>query len=288
MSGPPLLRFAPSPNGRLHLGHAASALISWQAAEAAGGVCLLRIEDIDPQRCRPEFVAGIFLDLGWLGLAWPEPVMRQSARIEAYRAATAVLHAEGLLYRCFCSRRDVSGHTMDRDPDGAPLYPGTCRNLPPEVVAARLAAGEKAQWRLDMGAAIRKAGPQPVRFMPGFAETRRLGPEAIRPAAPERWGDVVLVRKDTPTSYHLAVVVDDAAQGISHVTRGEDLAAATDLHVLLQALLGLESPVYGHHRLVTDAGGDKLAKSRGSQSLSDLRAADWTPADVRRQLGFSS
>jgi glutamyl-Q tRNA(Asp) synthetase len=282
----PVLRFAPSPNGRLHLGHAASALTCWRAAELAGGVCLLRIEDIDPVRCRPEFVSAIFEDLAWLGLDWPKPVMRQSKRMAAYRAASEMLVHEGVLYRCFCSRREVSARAMGSDPDGAPLYPGTCRNLPDAEVAARLARGEQPQWRLDMAAAIAEAGQRVVRFMPGFAETGQLGPDAIRPAVPERWGDAVLVRKDTPTSYHLSVVVDDAAQGISHVTRGEDLAAATDLHVLVQALLGLDSPVYGHHRLVTDGAGDKLAKSRGSQSLSDLRAKGWTPADVRRQLGF--
>ncbi|MGV3650730.1 MAG: tRNA glutamyl-Q(34) synthetase GluQRS [Devosia sp.] len=283
----PVLRFAPSPNGRLHLGHAYSALVGWHAARASGGTWLLRIEDIDPVRSRPEFVDAIEADLAWLGLDWPRPAMQQSQRLEFYANAARLLRQRSLTYACFCSRKAIAERSEGRDPDGAPLYPGTCRHLPHEVVSARLAAGEPVQWRLAMDKAIVEAGPLLIEFVPGFENHRRLAGHASRPADPARWGDVVLQRKDVPTSYHLSVVIDDADQGISHVVRGQDLEAATDLHVLLQALLGLPRPVYAHHRLLLDAGGDKLAKSRGSQSLSDLRAAGWTPEDVRRQLGFS-
>ncbi|SFZ85724.1 glutamyl-Q tRNA(Asp) synthetase [Devosia enhydra] len=284
----PILRFAPSPNGRLHLGHAYSALVGWHAARAAGGTWLLRIEDIDPVRSRPEFVAGIEDDLTWLGLDWPRPVLQQSQRLELYANAAGVLRDRTFLYACFCSRKSVAEQADGRDPDGAPLYPGTCRHRPADEVVARLAQGEPVQWRLAMDRAIRSTGPLRIDFIPGFERHGRLEAHASRPADPARWGDVVLVRKDVPTSYHLSVVIDDADQGISHVVRGQDLEAATDLHVLLQALLGLPHPVYAHHRLLVDSSGEKLAKSRGSQSLSGLRAAGWTPEDVRRQLGFSA
>ncbi len=282
----PVLRFAPSPNGRLHLGHAFSALFTARAATGLGGKFLLRIEDIDPARSKPEFEAGIQEDLSWLGLRWPQPVLRQSARMPAYAAAAEILKAGGLLYPCFCSRREIAATATANDPDGAPLYPGTCRRLSQSEAAARLARGEPVQWRLKIDLAVEAAGS------PGILEAPARGADAFwleaarRPADPGRWGDAVLIRKEAPTSYHLSVVVDDAAQGVTHVTRGQDLFAATDLHVLLQRLLGLPSPVYCHHGLLRDGEGEKLAKSKGSPSLKNLRDSGEDAAAVRRGLGF--
>lgn len=278
----PILRFAPSPNGRLHLGHAYSALFTALWADRLGGTLLLRIEDIDAARSKPEFTDAIFADLRWLGLDWPEPVMRQSERLAVYAGFAGRLRDMGLLYPCFCSRTGIAAAAAGTDPDGAPLYPGTCRHLAPMEVERRLAAGEPVQWRLRADAAIGRAGV--LTFT--VAQPTPLDRPQIRYARPERWGDVVLVRKDTPTSYHLSVIVDDAAQGITHVTRGRDMEAATDIHVLLQFLLGLRSPFYTFHRLILDAAGNKLAKSKGSKSLADLRAEGWTAEDVRRELGF--
>ena len=289
MPSQPIFRFAPSPNGYLHLGHAYSALFTWHAAKTLGGTMLLRIEDIDRARCKPEYDAAIFEDLFWLGFAWPEPVMRQSGRFAAYREAAKRLEDAGLIYPCFCSRTEIAKQATGRDPDGAPLYPGTCRHLSAARINKGLTAREPVQWRLDMGRALAEIGTKErlvINEIP--VEGHELVPDAhgVREAEPGRWGDVVLVRKETPTSYHLSVVVDDAAQGVSHVTRGMDLFAATDIHVLLQRLLGLPSPVYAHHRLITDAHDIKLAKSSGSPPLRLLREAGWTPADVRRHLGF--
>lgn len=282
MPSQPILRFAPSPNGHLHLGHAYSALFTWNAARALGGATLLRIEDTDLARCKPEFTEAIFEDLRWLGLLWPEPVWHQSDRFPAYADAAARLDDLGLLYPCFCSRAEVAEHALGTDPDGAPLYGGACRHLSDDEVYARLAAGDVAQYRLDMTIAIALAGPQTFSVAGPLAADR----PQIRYARPERWGDVVLQRKDTPTSYHLSVVVDDATQGITHVTRGRDMEAATDIHVLLQFLLGLPTPIYTFHRLLLDAEGKKLAKSKGSKSLRDLMAEGWTPEDVKREVGF--
>ena len=279
----PVLRFAPSPNGRLHLGHACSALLNADLARRWGGRLLLRIEDIDPTRCRPEFEAGILEDLAWLGLSWETPVRRQSDHLSDYRRSADRLRARGLLYPCTCSRKEIAaavairegetGRPWARDPDGAPLYPGTCRG--------RGAPNVPCAWRLDTEAALAAA--------PGPLETVHFDPdgrEEVRPADPARWGDAVLVRKETPTSYHLAVVHDDAAQGVTHVVRGRDLEAATDLHVLLQRLLGLPTPRYHHHALVEDSSGEKLSKSLRSESLADLRARGVTAQEVRRRLGF--
>jgi glutamyl-Q tRNA(Asp) synthetase len=277
-----LLRFAPSPNGYLHLGHAYSALRTARWAEELGGTMLLRIEDIDTARCKPEFTTAIFEDLDWLGLTWPEPVMVQSQRFDIYSDAAAKIERMGLLYPCFCSRAEIAAHAVGHDPDGAPLYPGTCRHLSAAERDERLAAGERPAWRLNMQAAIALAGDV------AFPESPRTDIKAPAPvtANPARWGDVILVRKDTPTSYHLSVVVDDAAQGITHVTRGEDMQAATDIHVLLQRLLGVPTPIYIFHPLLLDADGRKLAKSRQSQSLRDLKADGWTAEAVRRAVGF--
>lgn len=297
--GRPVFRFAPSPNGRLHLGHALSALLNDALARGSDGRLLLRIEDIDPARSRSELIAAIHDDLAWLGLHVEEPVRRQSAHLDTYRATVATLATRRLAYPCFCSRGTISaavetararGLPVSHDPDGAPLYPGTCRRLPADAAQARRAAGEPHTWRLDMVRALADApGPHGVRSfaVEGDGAGRWVGAVAVEPAEPARWGDPVIARRDVPTSYHLAVVMDDAAQGITHVVRGADLRASTDLHVLLQALIGVPSPLYHHHALLRDASGAKLAKSRGSRGLSDLRAAGAHPAEIRRRLGFA-
>jgi glutamyl-Q tRNA(Asp) synthetase len=289
----PVFRFAPSPNGRLHLGHAYSALLNADWSRRWNGRLLLRIEDIDLTRCRPDFAAAIEEDLAWLGLVWERPVRRQSEHFDDYRRAAGVLRSRGVLYPCLCSRKDLAHAVVEReasrrqawprDPDGAPLYPGTCRAWPEELVQARIAAGEPHAWRLAMDRALTLA-PGPHRFI----VVDRDGREVEREARPERWGDAVIVRKEIPTSYHLSVVVDDALQGVTHVVRGTDLEAATDLHVLLQALLGLPTPRYHHHGLIRDPDGDKLSKSLRSESLADLRARGVTPGQIRHQLGFHS
>lgn len=278
----PIFRFAPSPNGLLHLGHAFSALFADHWARQMDGQLLVRIEDIDPARSRPEYARAIFEDLAWLGLNWPEPVMIQSQRLAVYSLAAKRLTRMGLVYPCFCSRAEIAAAATTSDPDGAPLYPGTCRHLPPDVIAKRLARGERAQYRLDTGAAVARTGPLTFTLCQPTPHDR----PQIRYIHPERWGDFVLQRKDIPTSYHLSVVVDDAAQAITNVTRGRDLEAATDIHVLLQFLLGLPSPVYTFHKLILDPEGTKLSKSRGSRALRDLRDAGRTAKDVRTKLGF--
>ena len=289
----PVLRFAPSPNGRLHLGHAYSALLNDRFARRRGGRFLLRIEDIDLTRCRPEFEKAIYEDLAWLGLAWETPVRRQSEHFESYEAAAERLKVHGLLYPCLCTRADIaaevarreaeSGKAWPRDPAGGPLYPGTCRKHSRLDIERRIAAGAPHAWRLDMDAA-RKQWPGP-HVLTRFA---LAGMEEPIAAKPERWGDAVIVRKEIPTSYHLSVVLDDALQGVTHVVRGRDLEGATDLHVLLQALLGLPSPAYHHHRLLRDDDGAKLSKSLRSEPLAALRARGVTAAEVRKALGFTS
>ena len=271
-------RFAPSPTGRLHLGHAYSALFARDAALQAGGRFLLRIEDIDAGRCRPEFVDGIFEDLAWLGLDWERPVRRQSAHMDGYAAALARLDAQGLLYPCFCTRAEIQAEIAaaggaPHGPDG-PLYPGTCRDLEPGQRAARVAAGDPYALRLDMARAAAVAGPLDWR-------DRRAG--TVR-ASPECFGDVVLARKDVPTSYHLAVTVDDALQGVTLVTRGLDLFEATHVHRLLQALLGLDPPEWHHHPLLTGADGRRYAKRDRSLTLHSLREAGRSPEEVRRMV----
>ncbi|MBN9365062.1 MULTISPECIES: tRNA glutamyl-Q(34) synthetase GluQRS [unclassified Devosia] len=278
----PILRFAPSPNGLLHLGHAYSALFTSLWAEALGGRFLLRIEDIDITRSKPEFTAAIFEDLAWLGLAWEEPVMRQSDRFAIYAAAADRLKRRDLLYPCFCSRAELAAHASGTDPDGAPLYPGTCRHLPPGEARRRLEQGVEANWRLKTDDAVALTG---VLTYSVAGPTPADRPQ-IRYARPERWGDVVLQRKGTPTSYHLSVVVDDDAEAVTHVTRGRDMEPSTDIHVLLQMLLGLGSPLYTFHKLILDAEGRKLSKSKGSPSLRSLREAGRTAEEIRRQLGF--
>jgi len=274
-------RFAPSPTGRLHLGHAFAALFAAQAARAAGGRFLLRLEDIDQARCRPAFADAILEDLAWLGLDWDGPVRRQSEHFADYRTALDLLAARALLYPCFCTRKDIkdeiarAGHAP-HGPDGA-LYPGICRGLARPEAARRLAAGEPYALRLDMARALDAVGA-PLEF------TDREAGRVI--ADPAQFGDVVLARKDVPTSYHLAVTVDDALQHVTLVTRGRDLLAATHVHRLLQALLALPVPDYHHHRLLIDATGLRLAKRADAASLATLRAAGADPAALRAQLGF--
>jgi glutamyl-Q tRNA(Asp) synthetase len=283
MPSKPIFRFAPSPNGYLHLGHAYSALFTDHWAKHLGGTFLLRIEDTDPERSRLEFVDAILEDLAWLGLTWPEPVSYQSTRFDIYKAAAEELRTLGLLYPCFCSRAQIKSNTSkETDPDGSPFYPGTCRALSKEEISQNLKQNHPVQYRLDTEKAIAKTG---MLTFTTCQPTPADRPQ-IRYARPERWGDVVIQRKGTPTSYHLSVVVDDAAQGITHVTRGRDLEAATDIHILLQFLLGLPCPLYTFHKLILDDKNAKLSKSKNSQSLRELRAAGWTAQAVRAHLGF--
>ncbi len=281
-------RFAPSPNGPLHLGHALSALLNADLAAAAGGRFLLRIEDIDRERCRPEFEAAILDDLDWLALPYQRRVRRQSDHFADYRAALDQLTAAGLVYPAFLSRAEIRALTTDhawpRDPDGAPLYPGNDRNLTAEAAGRRIAAGAPYALRLRMDEAIRRAGPL------SFEETGAgpNGERGIVATDPAAWGDVILARRDLPTSYHLSVVVDDALQGITDVVRGTDLFHATSVHRLLQSLLGLPQPRYHHHRLIRDAAGRKLSKSDGATGLAELRAAGVTPSDIRNMVGLAA
>lgn len=285
---PPVFRFAPSPNGYLHLGHAASALLNFDLARAAGGRFLLRIEDIDITRCRPEFEAAIYHDLAWLGLSWETPVRRQSLHFAAYRTAIEKLAARGLIYPSFESRAEIASLVAQResvapwprDPDGTPLYPGDAKRLAPAERERLVESGLPYALRLDMEAARAQAPNL------GWTELGE-GPDGERGAVtarPEAWGDVILARKETPTSYHLSVVIDDALQGITHVVRGRDLFWSTSVHRLLQSLLGLPQPVYRHHALMVDASGQKLSKSTGATGLRELRAAGATPADIRQRV----
>lgn len=272
-------RFAPSPTGHLHIGHAYSALKAYRA-RGPGGSFLLRIEDIDPGRCRDEFVEAICEDLRWLGLGWEEPVRRQSEHMDDYLRAAATLERGGLVYPCFCTRSDIrleierSGQAP-HGPEG-PIYPGICRGLSSAERTAAFADGRPYARRLDVVRATATAGP---------LAWHDLGRGDVA-ARPERFGDVVLARKDVPTSYHLSVVVDDHLQGVTLVTRGEDLAPLTDVHRLLQALLDYEPPEYLHHRLITDPGGRRLAKRDRAMTIRSLRMSGHTPSDVIAMTGL--
>jgi glutamyl-Q tRNA(Asp) synthetase len=286
-----IFRFAPSPNGRLQLGHAFSALLNRQMADRAGGHLLLRLEDIDPVRCTPDFETAMLADLHWLGIAFDRPPLRQSAALPAHRAALQRLEMRELLFPCFCSRGDIARRIAGRadwprDPDGAPLYPGTCRELSAAERARRMAGGERFALRLDMRRALARAGLTSGEVVRWPVVDAALTPQPDGRGDPAGWGDVVLARKEVPTSYHLAVSVDDAAQNVSHVVRGLDLEPSTAVHRLLQHLLGLPTPRYHHHRLLLDTEGQKLSKSTGSTGLAELRAAGWTPADVREAVGM--
>ncbi len=278
---PPVTRFAPSPTGFLHLGHAHSALAGWRRARNAGGRFLLRIEDIDPSRCRPEFAAAIEEDLAWLGLDWDGPVRVQSRHLADYAVTLAALSGRGLLYPCFCTRAQIAQEVAasaaaPHGPDG-PLYPGTCRRLSATQRAERLARGEPHALRLDMPAALAQAPPDLF-----FAEEGR---GRLR-CDPAQFGDAVLARKDAPASYHLCVTHDDARDGVTLVTRGEDLLPATSLHRLIQHLMGWPEPAYAHHGLLTDASGRRLAKRDRAQTLRALRAEGRSPAEVRALAGW--
>lgn len=287
---PPVFRFAPSPNGFLHLGHARSALLNFDLARQSGGRLLLRIEDIDATRCRPDYEQAIYEDLTWLGIAWEQPVRRQSEHLTLYNEAVDRLAREKLLYPAFESRAEIARLVDEkdrkgpwpRDPDGAPVYPGGGKQMPDVERDRKLSTGAPYALRLDMAAAVARVGKL------SWAE-QGAGPQGETgdvPARSEQWGDVILARKDTPTSYHLSVVIDDALQGVTHVVRGQDLFWATGVHRLLQELLGLPQPVYRHHALVLDEAGHKLSKSSRSTALCELRASGMTPADVRGLVGI--
>jgi glutamyl-Q tRNA(Asp) synthetase len=287
---PRVFRFAPSPNGYLHLGHAFSALLNADMARANNGRLLLRIEDIDTVRCRPEYETAICEDLAWLGINWEIPVRRQSGHWDDYRGVLARLEAMGLIYPSFESRADIARLVADReaqgrwprDPDGAPLYPGDAKNMSVAERNRRIDAGEAYALRLDMRAALARAGALT------WIETGAgpAGETGTVDADPSAWGDVILARKETPTSYQLAVVVDDAAQTVTDVIRGCDLFYATAVHRLLQTLLGLPAPRYHHHRLVLDGAGNKLSKSTQSTGVRELRARGVTPAEIRHLTGL--
>ena len=287
---PPVFRFAPTPNGYLHLGHAFSALLNLDLARQTGGRLLLRIEDIDLTRCKPEFETAIYEDLTWLGFAWDEPVRRQSEHLADYREALEKLSAQNLAFPSFETRaeiaklvaqREASGR-WPRDPDGAPLYPGTAKLLSSDERARLLGSDAPYALRLDMAAACARAGDL-FWAEHGEGPDGEIGAVAARP---EAWGDVVLARKETPTSYHLSVVVDDALQGVTEVVRGQDLFWSTSVHRLLQQLLGLPQPAYRHHRLILDAAGGKLSKSTEATGLRELRAGGARRADIRGLVGL--
>src|SRR5271156_6517102 len=285
-----ILRFAPSPNGPLHLGHAYSALLNHDMAREFGGRFWLRIEDIDAERCRPEFEQAIYEDLYWLGISWPEPVRRQSENFDDYAGAIAKLEAQNLLYPSFESRRELAALAAEldqqggwpRDPDGAPLYPGRARRLSAAERKRRRDAGEPFALRLAMDAAVARTG------VLTWSETGAgpHGQTGLVTAAPQRWGDVVLARKEAPTSYHLSAVLDDALQGVTDIVRGQDLFWSTSIHRLLQALLGLPEPAYHHHKLILGDDGHKLSKSTQSTGLRELRATGVSALDIRRMVGL--
>jgi glutamyl-Q tRNA(Asp) synthetase len=287
---PPVFRFAPSPNGYLHLGHAFSALLNFDLTRQTGGRFLLRIEDIDTTRCRREFETAIYEDLAWLGIVWQTPVRRQSEHFALYREALERLSAQGLIYPSFESRAEIArlvaqreaNGPWPRDPDGAPFYPGAAKLLPPDERARLLESGAAYALRLDMAAACARIGHL------SWTEHRE-GPDretGTVSARPQARGDVILARKETPTSYHLSVVVDDALQGVTEVVRGQDLFWSTSVHRLLQQLLGLPEPGYRHHRLIGDDSGRKLSKTSEATGLRELRARGATPADIRRLVGL--
>ena len=291
-----VLRFAPSPNGWLHLGHACSALFACKTAKALHGRFLLRIEDIDVGRCRPEYEEAIYEDLAWLGLDWERPVRRQSEHFADYEAALKRLRDMGLVYPCFATRKEIADaiaatgidpRNWPVDPDGAPLYPGIYKDLAPAEMNRLMWDGRSYAWRLDTEKALAKAeeiAGAPLTFLEdGEGPNGETGTCAVKPAL---FGDVLIARKDVPTSYHLAVTVDDAIQGVTLVTRGQDLFHATYIHRILQVLLGLPEPRYRHHRLIRDDAGRRLSKSARDMGLRELRAAGKSPADIRRMVGF--
>ncbi|MEX2249517.1 MAG: tRNA glutamyl-Q(34) synthetase GluQRS [Parvibaculum sp.] len=291
-----VLRFAPSPNGWLHLGHACSALFAYETAKELHGRFLLRIEDIDIGRCRPEYEEAIYEDLAWLGLDWERPVRRQSEHFADYESALKRLRDMGLVYPCFATRKEITEaiaatgiapRNWPVDPDGAPVYPGIYKDLAPAELNRLMWEGRSYAWRLDTEKALAKAeeivGGPLIFTEEGKGPNGETGSCTVKPAL---FGDVVIARKDVPTSYHLAVTVDDAIQGVTLVTRGQDLFPATYIHRILQVLLGLPEPRYRHHRLIRDDAGRRLSKSARDMGLRELRAAGKSPADIRRMVGF--
>ena len=288
----PVFRFAPSPNGRLHLGHAYSALLNQRMARACGGRLLLRIEDIDVTRCTPEFEAAIYRDLEWLGIEWETPVRRQSEHFDAYRGLLDRLIRDGLVYPAFMSRGEVraaiveaeaTGARWPRDPDGAPLYPGLDKRLGARERRRRIERGDPFAWRLDMAATTKRLkGP----LAWSEYESDAMDAAAAVAARPQDWGDVIVARTEIPTSYHLSVVADDALQGVTRVVRGRDLYLATSVQRLLQEILGLAAPDYFHHRLITGPDGRKLSKSQGDTGIAELRERGATPRDVKEMVGL--
>jgi glutamyl-Q tRNA(Asp) synthetase len=291
-----VIRFAPSPNGWLHLGHAYSALFAFETAKRLGGRFLLRIEDIDIGRCRPEYEQGIYDDLAWLGIDWERPVRRQSEHFADYERALKRLRDMGLAYPCFATRKEItdaieaSGVGLARwpvDPDGAPLYPGLYKDIPRAELNRLMWEGRTYAWRLDMEKALARAEEMnggPIAFDETGEGPR--GEKGLLPIDPMRFGDVVIARKDVPTSYHLAVTVDDAIQQVTMVTRGQDLFPATYVHRVLQVLLGLPAPRYRHHALIRDESGRRLSKSAKDMGLRELRAQGFAPADIRHMIGL--
>lgn len=280
-------RFAPSPTGRLHIGHGWSALLAMDVARARGGSFRLRIEDIDGTRSRPEHVAGIIEDLNWLGVSWDGEIVFQSHRLTHYEVALDWLREMDLLYPCFCTRADIAASaSAPHGPEG-PVYPGTCRALSKEIAQRRIAAGEPHAWRIDMKKAVAKAGElhwTAISFDLPNGAFQQTPDERVIKARPAISGDIVLARKDAPASYHLSCTLDDAAMDVTHVLRGEDLFTATHIHRLLQALLNLPTPVYCHHPLLVGADGKRLAKRDGSIALADLRAQRADPAALAADL----
>ena len=285
-------RFAPSPNGELHLGHAYSALLNQKLANTPGGRLLLRIEDIDTTRCTPQLEAGVLADLKWLGLGWEEPVRRQSEHFAEYEAVLDRLIGMELVYPAFMSRGDIRAFITDsekrgrdwpRDPDGVPLYPPADKALTMNERKRRIAENTPFAWRLDVDAAVARVGGDLA--WAEFTDETLSATRSVE-ARPQDWGDVIVARRDIPTSYHLAVVTDDALQGVSHVVRGQDLFSATSVQRLLQELLGLPQPAYFHHRLILGPDGRKLSKSLGDTGLAMLRGAGASPGDVRRMIGL--
>jgi glutamyl-Q tRNA(Asp) synthetase len=272
-------RFAPSPTGYLHLGHAYAAWQAWRRARETGGCFLLRIEDIDPERCRMEYVDAALEDLTWLGLDWDGEVLFQSRRLALYQACLDRLAARGLIYPCFCSRAEIrreiaASSAAPHGPDGAPLYPGTCRRLSVDERATRLASGAPHAWRFDVSRALE--GVPPLHF------TEEGEGDVV--ARPDLFGDIILGRRDAPASYHLCVTYDDAAQGIELVTRGEDLRETTHVHRLLQHLMGWPVPLYAHHTLARDADGRRLAKRDGAETLRAMRATGETASEIMKRI----
>ena len=290
----PTFRFAPSPNGYLHLGHAFSALLNFDMARKAGGRFLLRIEDIDTARCRPEYETAIYEDLAWLGVEWETPVWRQSEHMKDYRAAVKLLEDRRLAYPSFETRAEIAHMVADResfarwprDPDGAPLYPGLAKTIPDAERQSRIASGEPYAMRLDTSKAMDWTGPLTGALTWTETGTGPSGETGMVAAVPEAWGDFIIGRKETPTSYHLSVVLDDAAQGVTDVVRGQDLFWATSAHRLLQSLLDKPAPRYHHHALILDDEGRKLSKSTQATGLRELRKNGATAADIRKMVGL--